>query len=137
MAILCRVTVSEVTDIYDTNMDSDKIQRFIQSAHVLVNSTLASSGLAADVLKEIELWISAHFIYMRDPQALRSKIGDSEAWHFPASVTTAFARGLNLTPYGQQALVFDTTGSLASLGKQKGKFRAAPRENSGDFTSGL
>jgi hypothetical protein len=137
---VCRVTVSEVKEIFDTNIDSGKIQACIKSANILVTRKIAVLGeLETDELKEIERWLAAHFASIQDPVALRERVGDAEQWSFPASVTTAWGKGFNLTPYGQQAIALDSTNTLATLaaGLIKGKFRASPRENSSNFTPGL
>lgn len=134
---MARVTAAEVKEIFDTNMREDWILAFINSANLLVTRVLGSSGLGADDLKDIERWIAAHFCNLRDPISLREKIGDAESWNFPASVTTAWTQGLGLTVYGQQAVAMDTTGTLAALGLKRGKFRAAPREDSDNYTRNL
>jgi hypothetical protein len=138
---MARVTVDDVKEIFETNMGEGPMNAFITSAAVMVNNGPAlvaiTPALSEDELFELERWIAAHLAAIRDPIALRQKIGDSDAWHFPAAVTTAWSRGLGLTPYGQQALLIDRTGFLANAGKAKGSFRAAPRENSSSFTDGL
>lgn len=132
-----RVTYEEVQEIFSTTMEPDQITAFILAANTLVNNTcaVATPALDAITLKEIERWVAAHFCWMRNPGSLRKVIGDSESWGFPASVTTSWGKGLNLSPYGQQAILLDTSGSLAALTtqKQKASFRAAPRENSSSY----
>jgi len=136
-----RVTVQDVKDIFDTNMDDSFVEAFIRSASIIVNNCPAtvaiSPALSEDELFELERWVSAHLAAIRDPVSLRSKIGDAEAWHFPAAVTTAWAKGLSLTPYGQQALAIDRTGFLANSGKARASYRVSPRENSINFTEVL
>ena len=137
---MARVTFEEVQEIFDTDLKADQITAFISVANLLVTNTCATSTaptLGTDELKEIERWLAAHFACIRDPISLRAKIGDAEAWHFPAAVTTAWGKGLNLTPYGQMAIAIDRTHRLASLGNQKGSFRAAPREDGSNFTENL
>ena len=94
-------------------------------------------ALAPSELFQIELYITCHFVDFRDPIALQNKIGDSMSRNFPETVTTAWGQGLKLTLFGQMALAFDRSGSLASLGRMKGSFRAVPREDSEKFTRGL
>ena len=134
-----RVTVQEVKEIFSTTMEDDSISAFIGAANTLVNNTsaLASPALDATTLKEIEKYVAAHFCCLRDPISLRVKVGESESWSWPASVTVAWSRGLGLTPYGQAALLLDTSGELSNLGQKRGSFRASPRENSSNFTSDL
>ena len=135
-----RVTYEEVKEIFETNMDSDSISAMITAANVLVTNTCATStspALSTAELKEIERWVAAHFCCIRDPVALRAKIGDSDQWAFPASVTVAWGQGLKITVYGQQAIAMDRTGKLASTGMKQASFRASPRENSDAFTENL
>lgn len=137
---MARVTIAELEDIFDTDLSDSSLSSFINTANLLVTNVLATSTsptLSAAELKDIELWLAAHFACIRDPISLRAKIGDAEAWHFPAAVTTAWGKGLNLTPYGQMAISIDRTGRLAGLGRIKGSFRAAPREDSDNFTDNL
>lgn len=134
-----RVTYEDVQEIFSTTMEPDQITACIIAANTLVNNTCAQASPALDAvtLKEIERWLSAHFCCLRDPVALRAVQGDSEQWSFPASVTVAWGRGLNITIYGQNAIAMDISGSLASVGKQNqaASYRAAPRENSSRYSS--
>lgn len=133
-----RVIDAEVKEIFDTQIDTSP---FILAATNLVTNVVVAAdcdpALDTAELKEIERWLAAHFACLRDPIALRSKIGDSEAWLFPAAVTTAWSKGLGLTPYGQTAMVIDRSGALAAMGQKKASFRAAPRESSDNFTEDL
>lgn len=135
-----RVTGDEVKEIFDTTLTATQLAPFITAANLLTTNVPGASTnpvLAAEELKEIERWIAAHFACIRDPISLRERLGDAESWAFPASVTTAWGMGLKLTAYGQQAIAMDRTGTLAKLGLMRGSFRAAPRENSSNFTDGL
>src|SRR3990167_7086656 len=137
---MARVTVAEVEEIFDTDLTDAQITAFITVANILVTNTCATStspALDTDELKEIERWLAAHFADIRDPIGLRIKMGNAEQWSFPAAVTTAWGKGLNLTPYGQMAIAIDRSGKLAALGLRKGSFRASPREDSDSFTENL
>ena len=136
---MARVTVNEVHEVVDTELEYDQVTACIAAANVIVSRTCAAStnpSLTAAELKEIERWLAAHFVCIRDPRELRSSLHDAEAWFFPAAVTTAWGKGLNLTPYGQQAIALDFSGQLANLSKQRASFRVSPRENSNAFTEG-
>lgn len=63
-------------------------------------------------LTQIETWLAAHFLAIRDPRYAAETIGK-------ASVVFQQQIGLNmgLTPYGQQAMLLDTHGGLAWLDK--------------------
>ena len=139
---MARVTVAEVKEVIQTDLTDAQITAMIAVANLIVTngpatSTKPNPALSASELKEIERWLAAHFVCIRDPVSLREKIGDADTWTFPAAVTTAWGKGLLLTVYGSQAVAMDRSGKLANLGLMKGSFRAAPRENSGNFTEGL
>lgn len=134
-----RVTAEEVFEILDTTLEVDQITACITAANLTVTNVPGACTdpvLGDDELKEIERWLAAHLACIRDPREIRTKIGDAESWFAP-NVTTAWARGLSFTSYGQQVLWLDRTGTIAALGEKRGKFRAGPRENSSRFNSDL
>ena len=106
-----RVTADEVGAIidYDTDIITD-ISAFITAANLTVTAMLSSAGLSDDQLKEIERWLAAHFIAIQDPRAKSKEFGDSKEDYEGAVV----GEGLKLTRYGQQVLVLDTSGTMAS-----------------------
>ena len=135
-----RATVAEVKEIIETDLSDAQITASLTIANILVTAGPAASkspALGSDHLKEIERWLAAHFVCIRDPVSLRAKLGEAESWNFPASVTVAWGKGLNLTPYGQQAVGIDLTGELAKLGMRQGKYKAARREDSDFYTERL
>ena len=137
---MARVTTDEVREIFETSLEEDRITACITAANLIITETVAASTnpvVPTSLLKEIERWLSAHLCAIQDPVPLRVKIGEAEQWSFPASVTTAFGKGLLLSPYGQQAVMLDISGTLAKLGMMQASYRAAPRENSSNYTSDL
>jgi hypothetical protein len=137
---MARITVTDLRAIFSTALDDTTLGAFINVANILTNVIPASAAnppLSDAELFEIERWLAAHFADIRDPVAIRSKVGDGEQHSFPYSVTTAWGKGLNLTVYGQQVLVLDRSSFLANLGIPRGTFRAAPREDSKNFTRHL
>lgn len=112
-----RVTAEEVKQIIDTDLTEEEVDPFIQSANVLVTSVMTSSGASDDLLSEIEKWLSAHFVAIRDPRLKQIKIGEITESYYGTS-----GQGLNHTPYGQQVLMLDYTGSFSNLGKRKASF---------------
>jgi hypothetical protein len=107
-----RVLQTEVKEIIETTIDD--ISPFITAANIVVTDRLSGEGLSASLLKEIERWLSAHFIAMRERQAESEKLGDaSSKWG------GRFGRGLDFTQYGQQVKILDTTGILESIGMKK------------------
>lgn len=113
-----RVTDSEVKKLISTDFDTAP---FITAANLIVTAQLGSSGLSSDHLKEIERWLSAHFIAVADSDKnlSRRSIGDTEVYYGGKT-------GLNLdfTRFGQQVKVLDTTNTLANLGKIEASIKA-------------
>lgn len=102
---MARVTDAEVKTILDTTIDTTV---FITSANLIVTEELGEESLSDDRLKQIELYLAAHFTCLRDPRASQEKMGD-------ASVTYEGKTGMGLdrTSYGQMVRMLDSTGLLA------------------------
>ena len=110
-----RVTGAEVKEIIDTTLTEVQIAPFITAANLTITDMLgASTVLSSDQLKEIERWLAAHFVAIRDPRISREKTEEAEATYHGKS-----DMGLDHTPYGQQVKMLDTTGTLTNLGKRK------------------
>lgn len=104
-----RVVGEQVRDIISTSLTDGQVNAMINTAHLVVEQHLGTKSLAPDLLEQIELWLSAHFVCMRDPRKKQAKIDE-------LSVTFQGEVGLGLqgSMYGQQAIALDPTGSLAS-----------------------
>ena len=57
-----RVTGEEVKGIIDTELNVNQILSYITTSNVYVNQRLGNVGLSEDILKQIELWFTAHLI---------------------------------------------------------------------------
>ena len=114
-----RVTSDEVKEIIDVDSTITDITPFITAANLLVTSECTDSSLTDAMLKEIERWLAAHFVAIRDTRRSAEKAG-SVGENFQYSL------GLNLqvTMYGQQACMLDTSGALFALSKKGGKVTA-------------
>lgn len=104
---MSRVTTEEVKEIIQTNMTD--LTPFINVANILVTQKLGASDLDADTLKEIERWLSAHFVSMKERQPISESIGSASM-----SYAGAYGKGIDETTYGRTAKALDTTGALAS-----------------------
>ena len=113
-----RVDGDEVKEIIETELTALQIVPFITAANLIVTDQLTGEHSAA-LLVEIERWLAAHFVAIRDPRAKAEKTDDASATYYGKD-----GLGLNHTPYGQQVKILDTTGILASLGKRKAEFRS-------------
>ena len=65
-------------------------------------------------LKEIERWLTAHFLSARDPRIASEKAGKSE-WKYDGKT----GLGLQSSKYGQQAMLLDHKGKLAQIDQAK------------------
>ena len=115
MAYTPLVTDAEVFEIIETDLTD--IDAFLQSAAAITSEVLSSTSLSSDLKKEIERWLAAHFISMRDQRVESEKTGDAS---FNYEGVTGM--GLKYTRYGQQAMALDISGSLDDLSKQTMQF---------------
>jgi hypothetical protein len=105
-------TDAQVKAIIDTSRDTTP---FIATATLLVTEELADKGLSSERLDQITLYLSAHFVCITEEHGglRRSKLGDGdESYRAPGPD----AYGLQATNYGQQAMLLDTSGTLAKVG---------------------
>jgi hypothetical protein len=124
-----RVSVADVQEIIDTNLTEAQINAFINSAHYYVQENLLNKGLSANILAQIELWLSAHFLAIRD-QRVES---ESVAGEWQAKYQGKTGMGFEATTYGQQALMLDTTGTLASAGLKPVTFEVYSEQDSASY----
>ena len=110
-----RVTSAEVKTIITTTKTEDQVTPFITPANLLVSDALSGSGFGADRLKEIEKWLSAHFVAIDDASA---RVTEKEVGEASEKYEGKTDMGLKFTRYGQQAMMMDTSGKLANLGKR-------------------
>ncbi len=109
------VTTAEVQQIYPSNQD---LSFFIAAADNLITEELANQGLSQNRLKQIELYLTAHFatITLERGGLTRQRIGDAEDFY---QLWTNNKIGFQATRFGQQAILLDTSGTLAQLGTAK------------------
>lgn len=114
-----RVNSAEVKELVATD---ETIDAQITAANVLVTEKLgAQTSMTTAHLKEIERWVAAHFVACSiERQTTKEEIGQTKA-EFVGSQFGAGGLGWNLTTYGQQAVLLDTTGTLAGMGKRKAR----------------
>lgn len=113
-----QVTHDELKAIIDTDADDNSLDAAIATA--IVTASSLEDKLTKVRLFEVIRWLSAHFLAMKEERgALRqSETGSSEE-RYGGTMT----QGLNLTRYGQQAILIDTTGILAAMALPKPKAR--------------
>jgi len=106
-----RVTAEEVKVVFDTQEADATVEAFIGVANRMVTANL-SGELNDDILTDIELFLSCHFLSCKDPRT--SEESDVEV---SAKFTAKYGKGFESTTYGQMALSLDSTGILINLGK--------------------
>jgi len=107
-----RATEIEVKEIIDTTLTEEQVTPFLRAANRLVTDLLTNENYNAATLREIERWLAAHFVAVRDPRVSKEKIGDADATYHGKS-----DMGLNFSPYGQQVMVLEHKGLIAAAAK--------------------
>lgn len=108
-----RVTPEDVKKIIDVD-DGLDLEPFINVANIVVNENLLAEKYSLDLLREIEKWLAAHFIALRDKQPVAQN-----AAGLSVNFGYSLGRGLSATVYGQQVKVLDFSGRLMSLDNEK------------------
>lgn len=113
-----RVTEEEVRELVDSD-STLSVAPFIATANALtdyVSSADDADELTAALLISIEKHLAAHFYTQLDPQEAEAKTADASA-----KFQGEFGKGLERTPWGQAAMMFDTSGTLVSLSRGRRK----------------
>ncbi len=116
-----RVNATEVKELINTDLADAVVGSFIGVASRLVDRLLVGKGLDDLTLSDIELYLSAHFVGMRDQDegmTQETKTGEANSRY-----AGFYSKGFELTRYGQMAIMLDTTGILSTVAKQQGKAR--------------
>jgi hypothetical protein len=101
---------------------------FIAAANELVTELCGSIGYSDVRLEQIETWLAAHFYAIRDP-----RVSSESAGGVSASYMNSVGLYLTQTPYGQQAMMLDTKGGLASVNRMP---ETATKKKTGVFFVG-
>src|SRR3990167_9686247 len=97
---MARATEAEVKEIIGTPLTNSQVAPFLTAATLLVDGLLADEGYPVALLAEIERWLAAHFVAVRDPRVSREAIGQgTTAFHGQSKLR------LDHTPYGQQVML--------------------------------
>jgi hypothetical protein len=106
---MARVTNKEVMAVIDTQLSEGEITPFVTAANLMVTNKL-TGVYGADTLKEIERWLAAHLVAVRDPRIKsKSTADESTVYH----MTSSIGEGLAMTPQGQQVQILDHLGKLS------------------------
>ena len=112
-----RVTEAEVKSIIQTSMtDAVVLDPCITLASDIVDNNLVGEGLSTTLLKEIERYLSAHFVAITEERGgiIATKMGDSDEEY-----SDVYGEGFKSTRYGQAAISMDTTGILVNISNTK------------------
>lgn len=104
-----RCTEAEVLAIIDTKLDSEKITEFLRAANILTTARCAGH-YSAEILKLIELNLTAHFVSVREFRVRSKSMGDENITYF---ATSTIGEGLAATPHGQTVQLIDNLGLLS------------------------
>lgn len=109
MALVTNAEVQAL--VQDDVTDCDQ---FIETADLIITEDLSGSGLSADRLKQIELYLAAHFytISLEKGGLLKYKVGESAEEY---QGVNRGSQGLASTRFGTQAAILDTSGTLSSM----------------------
>lgn len=114
---MARTTPADIKLIIEVDEVSvPDLTPFIDLANELVTECCGSSGYTATRLKMIETWLAAHFYCVRDPRT-----GSEGAGGVSTSYQGSTGMHLDLSTYGQQAMLLDTKGGLAALNSRVGR----------------
>ena len=105
---MARVTDAEVKEILDTALSTTP---FINTATVVVDENLVDKGLSTALLKEIELYLAAHYTTIREQQLTSEELGEAKNTYQGKT-----EMGLDSSFYGQTAKQLDTSGTLSNIG---------------------
>lgn len=107
-----RVTGSEVKEVINTSLSTAAVEPFILAANAIVTGMCSAYSTVEQ--KELERWLTAHLVSIRDPS--KSAVIEQDAGK-PSQKYALVGNGLRATPYGCQVLILDYKGKLAGLGK--------------------
>jgi len=120
-----RTTGAAVKELINTTLTADTIEAsHLVTANLLVDEELLGYGYSSARLAEIEKWLAAHFVALTEE---RGSLLEEEIDDTVEKTANVYSAGLSSTRYGQQAMIIDTGGKLASLSKAASKPKASFR----------
>jgi len=105
-----RTTELLVRAIIEVDASITSLLPFISAAHLMVDTHC--SALSEEAATEVETWLAAHFITIRDNRAASESVtgaaGASQSYQFRVGA------GLETSMYGSMAMQLDSTGGLSA-----------------------
>ncbi len=125
--MLTKPTPAEVIELTATDFSEPVVQSIIDDAALIIEGCGCSyepPERGTSIIK----WLAAHLIASTNGASgggtgsiISQKLGDASETYAKAALS---GEGLKATHYGQQALLLDTCGCLASIGRPRAKFEA-------------
>jgi len=118
---MSRVTPTEVREVVATELTDPVVQVWIDGAHSIVNANADCIGDDEALLTQIELFLSAHFVGMLNPETRGFITKDSiDGFETTYSNPVKLASIIDNTPHGTTANML-AGGCLTSTTKQAAK----------------
>lgn len=107
-----QITTTNIKAI--SSLSGNDLSVFIDMAVVFVEETLGDKGLSNNMLRLIAINIAAHFGFLKEGQLKAESLGPtSETFNMESG------QGLASTTFGQQAIMLDSSKTLAKLNDPK------------------
>lgn len=110
-----RCSAAEVKAILSFTPSKSDLQPYINAAEELVTELCGSLSYTANRLKQIETWLSAHFLAVSDSAYAESQIALEDIGEQQTQYQRLNPGKFGSTVYGQQAMMLDTLGGLAYI----------------------
>lgn len=115
---MIRVTDEDVKGIMEVDPLLKNLKPFRKAANLIIEAKFAETELSEEHLTEIECWLAAHFVAIRDMRAASENAG-SAAGRVGIDYQYKVDLDLRSTMYGQAAITLDTSGVLKSMTDEK------------------
>jgi hypothetical protein len=115
----------------DTTLTEDEVAPFVETANLMVTAYLARTDQTADALREVETYLAAHFVSLRD-RLVKSEAAGGVRFDYQGET----GMGLDSSHYGQTAKLLDSSGVLKEIdGKTRitWKHRAGSERTNTDY----
>ena len=106
------VIPQEVRSVIDTVPGSLDLATFIETADLIITEQLTSATLSAARLKQIELYLAAHFAAISHE---RGGLTTDETGDTKSELSDVYEAGFAMTRYGIAAVQLDTSGVLKAI----------------------
>lgn len=119
--MVAKPDIETVRLVIATDWTDPQVQAAIDDAALLVEGCPVIEAMSEDRQKAIVKWAAAHLIHAAGgggQQLTSKKLGDAQEVYSSGQLGTQFESSY----YGQQALLLDTSGCLATLGKRRAYF---------------